>query len=212
MAYGDLTTLDDVKAWLKTGQAAFPDTDDVLLARLITAASGFIESWLGRQIASADWQEVRDGSGGQRLAFANIPVSAVLFLSIDGLAIPPAPEDGSCGAGYVFTPTELALRGYVFTRRPQNVAVTYTAGYAATPPDIAQACIELVCRRYRERTRIGEVSRAIGGNETVTYALPEMSNDLRRLLSPYRAVAPASGFPRRLAGSATDPALVAAVL
>ena len=30
MAFGDLTTLADVKAWLQTGQAAFPDTDDGL--------------------------------------------------------------------------------------------------------------------------------------------------------------------------------------
>ena len=212
MAYGELTTLDDVKAWLKTGQGAFPASDDALLARLITAASRFIESWLGRRIALTDWQEVRDGTGGQRLALANVPVTEVLSLSLDGLAIPPADPDGSFSAGYVFTPTELALRGYVFTRRPQNVVVTYTAGYAATPPDIAQACIELVCRRYKERARIGEVSRAIGGSETVTYARHDMSDDLRRLLSQYRAVTPVSGFARRLAGSATDPTLVAAVL
>jgi hypothetical protein len=212
MAYGDLTTLDDVKAWLKTGQGAFPAADDALLTRLITAASRFIESWLGRQIALADWQEVRDGTGGQRLAFANFPVTTVLSLSIDGLAIPPADPDGGCSAGYVFTPTELALRGYVFTRRAQNVVITYTAGYAATPPDIAQACIELVCQRYKERARIGEVSRAIAGSETVTYAQQDMSDNVRLVLSQYRAVAPVSGFARRLAGSATDPALVAAVL
>jgi hypothetical protein len=212
MAFGDLTTLDPVKAWLQTGQSAFPDTDDVLLARLITAASRFVESWLGRPIAAADWQEVRDGTGGQRLAFANIPVTAVLSLSIDGLVIPPASADGGWDAGYVFTPTELALRGYVFTRRAQNVLITYTAGYPATPPDISQACIELVCRRYKERNRIGEVSRAIGGGETVTYSQQDMSDDVRLLLSRYRAVSPVSGFVRRLAGSATDPALVAGVL
>jgi hypothetical protein len=212
MAFGDLTTLDDVKAWLKTGQGAFPASDDALLARLITAASRFVESWLGRPVAAADWQEVRDGTGGQRLAFAHVPVTAVLSLSIDGLAIPPASADGGWDAGYVFTPTELALRGYVFTRRAQNVLITYTAGYAATPPDIGQACIELVCRRYKERTRIGEVSRAMGGSETVTYAQQDMSEDVRLLLSQYRSVAPVSGFVRRLAGSASDPALVAAVL
>src|SRR5205085_7582966 len=117
-----------------------------------------------------DWREARDGSGGQRLAFAAPPVTAMLSLSIDGLAIPPAPADGGFGAGYVFTPTELALRGYVFTRRAQNVIVTYTAGYAATPPDIAQARIELVCQRYRERSRVGEVSRALYGGECVTFA------------------------------------------
>src|SRR5579863_171133 len=115
MAFGDLCALADVKAWLQTGQNAFPDTDDALLTRLITAASQFIQSWLNRRIAPGDWQEVRDGTGGQRLAFANFPVTAVLSLSIDGLVIPPAPSDGGYGPGYVFTPTELALRGYVFT-------------------------------------------------------------------------------------------------
>src|SRR5579862_5561534 len=161
MAFGDLCALADVKTWLQTGQTAFPNTDDALLTRLITAASQFIQSWLNRQIAPGDWQEVRDGSGGQRLAFANFPVTAVLSVSIDGLEITPAPEDGGYGAGYVFSPTELALRGYLFTRRAQNVIVTYTAGYPSVPPDIAQACIELVCQRYRERTRIGEVSKAL---------------------------------------------------
>jgi len=212
MAFGDLTALADVKAWLQTGQDAFPSTDDVLLGRLITAASQFIQSWLNRQIALGDWQETRDGTGGQRLAFANIPVVAVLSLSIDGLTIPPAPMDGSFAAGYVFSPTELALRGYVFTRRAQNVLVTYTAGYAVTPPDIAQACIELVAQRYSERTRIGEVSRAISGNETVSYSQQDMSDDVKLLLAQYRALAPISGFARRLAATVSDPALVAAAL
>jgi hypothetical protein len=212
MAYGDLTNLADVKAWLQTGQNPFPATDDALLIRLITAASEFIENWLGRQIAAADWLEMRDGTGGQLLAFANIPVTAVLSLSIDGLMIPPAPTDGGFGAGYSFTPTELALRGYVFTRRPQNVIVTYTAGYAATPPDIAQACIELVCQRYRERTRIGEMSKSLGGGETVTFSQKDMPEAVKTLLAQYRAVAPASGFARRLAPTATDPALLGAAL
>ena len=60
MAFGDLTTLADVKAWLQTGQAAFPATDDALLTRLVTAASQYIQTWLNREIASADFLEVRD--------------------------------------------------------------------------------------------------------------------------------------------------------
>jgi hypothetical protein len=211
MAFGDLTTLGEVKTWLQTGQAAFPDTDDALLTRLINAASRFIQKWLNRDIASADWYEVRDGTGGQRLTFGNFPVTAVLSLSIDGLTISPAPEKGGFGAGYVFSPTELALRGYVFTRRPQNVAITYTAGYPVIPPDIAQACIDLVCLRYRERTRIGEVSRATGGTETVTYSQRDMSGHVTLLLSQYRLVTPVSPF-RQVAATATDPALMAAVL
>ena len=212
MAFGDLTTLADVKAWLQTGQDAFPDTDDALLGRLITAASQFIQSWLGRQIAPADWQEVRDGTGGQRLTLANSPVTAVLSLSVDGIAIPPAPEGGGYGAGYVFSATELALRGFVFTRRAQNVVVSDTAGYPITPSDIAQAAIELVAMRYLERTHIGEVSRALGGAETVSYSTQDMSDYVKLALSQYRVVAPVSGFARRLAATATDAGLMAAAL
>jgi hypothetical protein len=212
MAFGDLTTLDDVKAWLTTGQNPFPDTDDALLTRLITAASQFIQTWLKRQIASSDWQELRDGSGGQRLVFANFPVTAVLALTIDGIAISPAPTDGSCDAGYVFSPTELALRGYVFTRRLQNVVVTYTAGYATTPPDVAQACIELVCRRYRERTRIGEAGRARSGDAAANFSLADMDPDTRLLLAQYRLVAPVSAFVYQPAPTAIDAALLTAAL
>jgi hypothetical protein len=212
MPYGDLCALADVTAWLQTGQNPFPATDDALLARLITAASRFIESWLDREILAADWLEIRDGNGGQRLAFANFPVSAVLSLSIDGLTISPAPAGGGFGAGYVFTPTELALRGFVFPRRAQNVVVTYTAGYLSVPSDIGQACIELVAQRYRERTRIGEASKALMSGETVTFSQKDMSDDVKALLSEYRAVAPVSGFARRLAPTATDPATMAAAL
>jgi len=55
VAFTDLTTLADVKAWLQTGQSAFPATDDALLTRLITAGSQYIQSWLNRQIALADY-------------------------------------------------------------------------------------------------------------------------------------------------------------
>jgi hypothetical protein len=190
MASGDLCALADVKAWLQTGQNAFPATDDALLARLITAASQFIQTWLNRQIAQADYAEVRDGTGGDALSFRNFPATAVSFVSIDGMPIPAAPNDGGYGAGYVFTPTVLALIGYRFTRRRQNVIIRYTAGYTVIPPDIAQACIELVCLRYRERTRIGEVSKQLGGGETVSYSQKDMSDDVRTLLMQYRAVAP----------------------
>ncbi|HTQ33569.1 MAG TPA: phage head-tail connector protein [Stellaceae bacterium] len=210
MAFGDLTTLADVTSWLQTGQNPFPSVDDALITRLITAASQFIQSWLQRQIAVSDWIETRDGDGGQRLVFANFPVSGVLSLTIDGPAIPPAPTGGGFGAGYVFSPTELALRGYVFTRRPQNVVITYTAGYAAVPPDIAQACVELVAQRYRERTRIGEVSKAMMSGETVTFSQKDMSDGVKTLLTQYRAVAPVSGFARVPAPTETDPAIMAA--
>lgn len=215
MAYGDLTTLSDVKAWLQTGQSAFPPTDDGLLTRLIAAASQYMQTWLNRRIAQADYLEVRDGTGGQRLQFACFPVSIVLSLTIDGIAIPPAPPPlPSTGttAGYVFSATQLAVRGYSFTRQIQNVVFTYTAGYPSVPPEIAQSCIELVALRYRERTRIGEVARSVGGGETASYSQKDMSPAIMTLLQQYRIVAPIAGTTIVMAETATDPAVLGGAL
>lgn len=215
MAYGDLTSLADVKAWLQTGQSAFPTTDDGLLARLISAASQYVQTWLNRRIPMADYLEVRDGTGGQRLQFACFPVSAVLSLTIDGIAIPPAPTPSPStvsASGYVFSSTELALRGYKFVRGAQNVVFSYTAGYSAIPPELAQACIELVALRYRDRQRIGEISKTVGGGETVNYSQKDMSAAISTLLQHYRAVASVSGNPVTIAPTATDASIVGGVL
>ena len=61
----DLTTLANTKQWLGISS----DTDDDLLTRLITAASFFIETYLGRRLGSQDYAEVRDGTGGRVLNF-----------------------------------------------------------------------------------------------------------------------------------------------
>jgi hypothetical protein len=211
VAFGDLTTLEDVKAWLQTAQNAFPATDDALLTRLITAASHLIQTWLNRPIASQEWIETRDGLGSAlgpsdvRYQFAAFPASAVSRVVVDGVAIPaiPAPPLEQAGtaavstfagqAGYLFTPTQLVIRGYSMPRKAGCVILQYTAGYIVTPPDLAQACIELVALRYRERSRIGEVARAIGGGQTVSYSQKDMSDSIKTLLQQYRRVAPIAG-------------------
>jgi hypothetical protein len=210
MAFGDLTTLAEVKAWLQTGQNPFPATDDAMLIRLITAASQFIQTWLNRQILSQEWIETRDGLGTSlgptdvRYQFAAFPVSSVSSVVVDGVAIPPIPSPSTpSGAialgpfcaqgGYLFTPTQLVIRGYAVPRKAACVTLQYTAGYTVTPPDLAQACLELVALRYRERSRIGEVARAIGGGQTVSYSQKDMSDSIKTLIQQYRKVAPDAG-------------------
>jgi len=210
VAFGDLAALADVKAWLQTGVNAFPATDDVLLGRLITAASQFIVSWLGRPIAAADYFERRDGDGGHRLQFGCFPVSAVLSLTIDDVIVPSAAN--TWAAGYSFSPTQLSVRGYCFTRRAQNVVLVYTAGFPAPPPEVAQACIELVTLKYRERTRIGEVSKRLGDGATVAFSQNDMSAATKTALLQYRLAAPIGSTSPSLAPTATDPAILAGSL
>jgi hypothetical protein len=227
MGCGDLCALADVKTWLSTGGPAspFPSLDDALLARLITATSQAITRWLGRPILAADWSETRDGLGGlhgareSRFSFGVTPCTAVLLVVVDGMTIPPignAASRGSEGpaalAGYAFSPTQLVIRGYDVPRKAQCVTIQYTAGYAGVPDDVVQACIELVALRYRERGRIGEISKHLGDGSTVTYDRGDIPAKIRTMLQPYRQVAPISGVAPQPAPTATDPATLAAAL
>jgi hypothetical protein len=230
--YGDLTTLADVRAWLQTGTQPYPATDDLLLTRLITAASQFIQSWLNRPLLSGDWQELRDGvgtySGEVSYAFAVQPVTAVLAVVVNNFSIPPVPAvpiappgqpvvtlSPFLSAGYIWTPTLLTIRGYLVPRQRGAVLLQYTAGFGAVPFDVAQATIELVCRKYRERTRIGERSKDMSGigtvsYETTTFSLRDMASDIQLLLQQYRQVAPIFGSAPQPAPTSFDPATLAA--
>jgi Phage gp6-like head-tail connector protein len=210
VAFGDFTTLSDVKAWLQNGQSSFPTIDDALLSRLITAASQYIQTWLNRQIPLADYVEVRDGTGGHRLQFGCFPVVTIQSLTVDGQMIPQAAS--ICAAGYSFSASQLSVRGYKFCRGAQNVVIAYTAGYATIPPDIAQACIDLVALRYRERTRIGEISKSLGGIETVSFSQKDLSDSIKTLLQQYRLVSPIIAIRPMVASTGVDPAIVSGVL
>src|SRR5262249_48165454 len=114
--------------------------------------------------------------------------------------------------GYTFSATQVSVQGYLFSRGAQNVVLAYTAGYSTTPPEIAQACIELVALRYRERTRIGEVSRSLGGAETVSYSQKDLSDGIKTVLQQYRSVSPIAAIRPVIASTGIDAAIVAGAL
>jgi hypothetical protein len=210
VAYGDLATLADVKAWLQQGQNSFPANDDALLSRLITATSHYIQTWLSRPIAASDYLETRDGTGGQRLQFGIFPVLKVQSLTINGQVVPLVAASGA--AGYNFSATQLTVQGYEFFRGAQNIVVAYSAGYSTIPPDINQACIELVALRYRERSRVGEISKSMGGAETVSYSQKDLSDPIKTLLQQYRLVSPVVTLQPPQAATGFDPAMVVGLL
>lgn len=179
----DLTTVANAKAWMGVKTT----DDDALIARLIAAVSAYIQTWTNRQFAQAAYNEVRDGNDGTLLAFADYPVSAVASVTVDKLAIPYAANPGD--AGYRYDATRLWLTGYVFSRGQANVQVAYTAGYASVPPEIEQACIELVALRYKERDRIGHESKGLAG-ETVRFVVKDMPDSVRTILNNYKKVIP----------------------
>jgi uncharacterized phiE125 gp8 family phage protein len=179
----DLTTLANVKAWLNLTV----DISDALLVRLIAGISAWVQSYLSRQVLSQSYAEVRDGHDTQVLYFREYPVTAVSGVTVDGVAIPPAPD--TVTPVYRFTLGRLILQGYRFTRGWGNVTLDYTAGYDAAPPDLEQAVIELVAFRFKERGHIGDQSVAFQG-QTTSFTVAELPPSVKAVLDKWKKVVP----------------------
>lgn len=179
----DLTTINNVKEWLQLKAAT---ADDALLTRMITAVSSAITHWLGRDILQTVYTYTFDGPGGTRWPLAQYPITAVSSVVVDGVAVPQASSPS--GSGYFFTESMLFLRGYSFARGFGNCTVNYTAGYAAVPGAIEQACIEWLGYLYRNRERIGHQSKQIA-SETVTFITGPMPKSVQFILQDWRKVA-----------------------
>jgi hypothetical protein len=185
MAAGDLTDLDTAKAWL----GVTTTSTDALISGLITAVSAFIPAYLGRQILAAAYVETYRGNGQAELVLRNFPITAVASVAFAGQTVTAAADPVQLTPGVLFDDRLLKLVGY---RLPLGapVVVTYTAGYAATPPDLAQAAVELVGEAFRRRERIGLSSKSLGGQEVIAFSLKEMNDLVRALLAPYQVLAP----------------------
>lgn len=180
----NLTTLSDVKTWL----GLTTTTDDTLLSRLITAASDFITNWLSFDITQTTYTETYHGNGNSWLVLRNDPVTAVSSVVI---------TDPSSGSSTTYDGTYFTIggrniyfkSGYVFQSGMGNVVVSYTAGYAIVPLSLAQACIELVALRYREKDRIGQMSVGMGGT-TTSFVVKDMPDSVRTILMQFRNTIP----------------------
>jgi hypothetical protein len=187
MAAGDLTDLAGVKAWL--GLPADTGASDALLSALITAVSGWITDYLGRDLTPTSYAEIYDGHGGTAMLLRQAPITAVQSVSFCGQTLTTPADPVALTPGFLFDDRRLSLLGYCFPQR-SPVVVVYTAGYAAIPPAIAQAATELAGEAFRRRDRIGQTSKSLGGQETVAFSATDMNASIKAMLAGYRAVAP----------------------
>lgn len=186
----DLTTVADVKS--ASGIGAGTTNADAVLARLVTAVSSFIAADTDRSFgATLSVAETRNGNGQSDMFLSESPIVAVQSLTVDTFSIPAQAADGKPGY-FIATPSVLALYGYVFCRGKRNVRITYTAGYATTPPDVAQACIEIVVAAYRRCARGPEVtsenSPVSGAN--FSFSQTDVTPFAATILDQYRKVTP----------------------
>lgn len=189
MAANDLTTLANVKQWLKVTTT----NDDALLSSLITSASQYIETYCDREFVPQTFTEIRDGKGTKSMQFAHYPVTAVSLVLLGSLEIAPAPQMGDIGwpgTGYTFTDTLITLRGYFFWADVANVELVYTAGYNPMPADIVQAANELVGLRYRQRDHIGLTGSTSVDGQHIGYDDSALTPALATLLAQYKKRSP----------------------
>jgi hypothetical protein len=200
MAVGDLANFDQAARWITvTFSDTIKDDDQQTVLDLITSASDFLKKWLGRDIVSTDYEDIRDGPGGRQLVFAAYPVTAVDLVMVDEVSIPLAAS--SIASGYSWTDTRIVLRGqFLFWRGLSNVVLHYTAGFDESniPPAISQACVEFVAQRWRERARIGIKQENIVGVDSHTYNVSDLQPATRTAVNLYRTVAPVAAYLRRL--------------
>lgn len=189
----DLTTLAAVDAYLNI--STDPTTPaNQLLATLITAASQFISSYCDRIFQSTAYSEVRDSAGGKgewlTLGFPIISVQQVLLGSTN---IPPSggwTAGGSAPSGYGFGKWSIYVQGYEIPFARKFTTLSYTAGYATIPADLAQATTEVVALKFKQKDRIGiSGSESIDG-QSITYRDIAMSQSALAVINTYRRVTP----------------------
>ena len=191
-----LCALADVQGYIGNTDAALVP----ILTTLVANASAFIERYCGRTFELGTYTETRNGNGATAMYMRQGPLVSVQGVTVDGVAIPAAPD--AISYGFVFDEHKVYVRGYArvspsapgtmigsvgsFRRGIQNVVIAYTAGYASIPLDLNQACVELVADKYAKRKRIDEKSQTTGAQMTAAYDLSDISARVKTAINAYR--------------------------
>lgn len=132
----DLISLSELQAYLQDSGLSAP-TD---IEATITGVSAAMQSYANTNFVSQSYTFWFDGPGGPRKSLPNKPITSVSAVTVDGVSYPASTSPTS--RGFIWSDTQVLLRGGVFTRGLQNCSVSYTAGFAAIPGDIKRACCE----------------------------------------------------------------------
>ncbi len=97
-----------------------------------------------------------------------------------GVALTPVAQ--TPGAGQYVVSAGL----YTFAAADAGAAVNLTYGYI--PHDLALAAKEWAAERYAYHARIGQASKSLGGQETVSFIVKDVPDFVARILQPYRRV------------------------
>jgi len=147
----NLTTLDRALQWL--GLTSDPQD---LVARLITATSQQVETYLGYAVLQQSYTRTFNGHGLKLLFLPDVPLVSVQSLIINGQTIPQGSVvGGTQQSGFYHDDVSIGLIGYAFRHGFQNITATYTAGRTSVPADMEQAVINWMKMSWANQSQIG---------------------------------------------------------
>jgi hypothetical protein len=75
---------------------------------------------------------------------------------------------------------------YAFSSVDAGRSVHISYGYV--PADIVRSCVDWVADQYQYRTRIGQHTKSLGGQESVSFIVKDMPDLTKMVLQPYRRI------------------------
>jgi hypothetical protein len=189
LALVDVQTVKDYCKIKDTGvSAGNVETIDEILSSLITRASAFLVSKIGKKfIFAQDVTEVRNGNGKCEMFATVFPINGVTSVSVDGIAIPQ--RTTPVGFGWVFDSDTLYLVGYTFTLGVQNVVIQWNCGISTTSRKayvLQQACLELVNIKWQVRKHPDLVREKSGGMVTNEYRDSDITDSISEAIELLR--------------------------
>lgn len=167
-----LCTTAQVKARLQSsaGGVVFTAADDTLISELIDQVSDWIQHYTGRKLVPVNSATyILDTQAGYVLRFpmgiravsalgvnttAHQPDSGGSYTAVTAANILLRPSPADLPVGWPATEIRLLrgnTQGLVFNTIENGASLTCTAGFAATPPDIAGVTIDAVVAAFQNR-------------------------------------------------------------
>jgi Phage gp6-like head-tail connector protein len=175
-----LATIDQLKEYLGDGA----DKDDTLLTRIVAAASDVIENYCGRTFGSTAYAEFYDGTGTRTLCLRNFPIIGTPVVLESGSALTVGQDASTAPDVLLYPEVGQLVRPWFYWLPYRNwYKISYTAGFAAVPPVILQACLDVSALMLREKEHVG-LSQKTSGVQTVTY-IRKLPEQIQRGLDGY---------------------------
>jgi hypothetical protein len=98
----------------------------------------------------------------------------------NGVQLAPVAANPSMG--------QYAVASGVYTFAPTDAGANVQITYGYIPADLAVCCIDWAAERYAYRSRIGQHSKSLGGQETMAFIVKDIPDFVASTLQPYRRV------------------------